>query len=65
LMSLSYIPTLDFLRRSRLWAPLLPFITLFYLGSTIHSAVQYYRGRGGRWKNRTQDTIVFRSASGS
>jgi hopene-associated glycosyltransferase HpnB len=65
LMSVSYIPTLKFLSRSLLWAPLLPFITLFYLGSTIHSAVQYYRGKGGKWKDRTQDTVAFRPVSGS
>jgi|KBSMisStaDraftv2_1062788.scaffolds.fasta_scaffold00810_13 hypothetical protein len=64
LMSVSYLPTLKFESRSLLWAPLLPFITGFYLASTIHSAVQYHRGRGGQWKDRTQD-IVLRSASHS
>jgi hopene-associated glycosyltransferase HpnB len=64
LMCVSYLPTLKFISCSPLWAPLLPLITLFYLGSTIHSAIQYYRGKGGNWKDRTQD-ITFNSASHS
>jgi hopene-associated glycosyltransferase HpnB len=54
LMSLAYIPTLRFYRRSPLWAPLLPLIAAFYLGATVHSAVAYWRGRGGMWKGRAQ-----------
>lgn len=55
LMSLVYVPSLRSLSVSPLWAPLLPFVTLFYIGSTIHSAVQYYRGCGGEWKGRIHD----------
>jgi len=55
LMSLVYVPSLKALSVSTFWAPLLPFVTLFYIGSTIHSAVQYYRGCGGEWKGRIHD----------
>ena len=55
LMSISFWPTLRFYSLSPLWAPLLPLIALFYMGATIHSAVQYWLGRGGKWKDRVQD----------
>jgi hypothetical protein len=32
----------------------LPFIAVFYMGCTIHSAVQYWGGTGGLWKGRIQ-----------
>ena len=54
-MTLMYVPMLRFYRVSLLWAPLLPLIALFYLGATIHSAVQHWRGRGGLWKGRVFD----------
>ena len=54
-MSVAYFPALRFYRRSPVWAPLLPAIAAFYLGATIHSAVCYWRGAGGRWKGRVQD----------
>jgi hopene-associated glycosyltransferase HpnB len=56
LMSIAYFPALRFYRRSPVWAPLLPAIAAFYLGATIHSAVSYWRGAGGMWKGRVQDT---------
>jgi hypothetical protein len=31
---------------------------VFYAAATIHSAVQYSFGRGGRWKGRIQDFNV-------
>ena len=55
LMSMSFLPTLRFYRRSVLWAPLLPGIALFYIAATLDSAVSYWRGRGGVWKGRVQD----------
>jgi hopene-associated glycosyltransferase HpnB len=55
LMGVAFWPTLRFYSRSPLWAPLLPLIALFYMGATIHSAIQYWRGRGGEWKARVQD----------
>jgi hopene-associated glycosyltransferase HpnB len=54
LMSICYWPALRFYRRSPLWAPLLPFVAAFYMGCTLHSAVQYWRGTGGLWKGRIQ-----------
>ncbi len=44
-----------FYRLPLLWAFTLPFIAMFYAGATIHSAMQYWRGRGGVWKGRAQD----------
>ena len=55
LMSLALLPILRTYRRSPIWAPLLPLIALFYLGATIHSAIKYWSGRGGMWKDRIQD----------
>ena len=46
---------LRFYGKSVLWAPLLPAIALFYLCATVHSAVVYWRGKGGQWKGRAQD----------
>jgi len=54
LMSICYWPALRFYGRSPLWAPLLPLIAAFYMGCTVHSAVQYWRGAGGSWKGRVQ-----------
>jgi hopene-associated glycosyltransferase HpnB len=53
-MSLAYVPMLRFYRCPFVLAPLLPLIALFYTAATIGSAVQFWRGRGGRWKGRYQ-----------
>ena len=58
LMSISYLPALRFYRRSWLAAPLLPLVAAFYAGATVHSAVSYWMGSGGRWKGRIQDTAL-------
>ncbi len=55
LMTLAYWPMVRFYRVSFLWAFALPLIAAFYMGATIHSAVQFWRGRGGQWKGRVQD----------
>ncbi|MGH8230961.1 MAG: glycosyltransferase, partial [Steroidobacteraceae bacterium] len=55
LMSLSYLPMVRFYKVSPWWAVTLPAVALFYAVATVHSALQYARGRGGRWKGRTQD----------
>jgi len=55
LMSLCYLPTVRFYSLSPLWSLCLPLIALFYAGAVIHSAVQYARGSGGKWKGRAQD----------
>jgi hopene-associated glycosyltransferase HpnB len=55
LMILSFWPMVRFYELSPLWAASLPLVALFYAGATVHSAVQYWIGRGGEWKGRTQD----------
>lgn len=55
LMGLCYLPMIRFYGLPPLWCLCLPAIALFYMGAVIHSAVQYGRGRGGRWKGRVQD----------
>ncbi len=55
LMMVVYAPSLRFYGLSLLWAPALPLVAAFYTGATIHSAVRYWRGRGGEWKGRAQD----------
>jgi hopene-associated glycosyltransferase HpnB len=55
LMTLVYLPMVRFYGRSWLWALSLPLIACFYLGATVHSAAQYWRGKGGEWKGRLQD----------
>jgi len=55
LMCLVFWPSLRFYDCSPLWAPALPLTAAFYSGATIHSAIFYWRGRGGMWKGRVQD----------
>lgn len=55
IMTAMYLPVVRFYRLSPLWAPLLPAIAAFYMGATIHSALQHWRGRGGLWKGRVFD----------
>jgi len=55
-MSLSFLPMVGFYGQSPLWAITLPLVALFYAGATVHSAVQYWMGRGGEWKGRAQDS---------
>jgi hopene-associated glycosyltransferase HpnB len=57
LMTIAFWPTLRFYGRSPLWGLLLPLIAAFYLGATLHSAVRYWKGRGGLWKGRVQDPV--------
>ncbi len=53
LMAVAYFPATRLYRVSPLWALALPPIAVFYLGATILSAVEHWRGRGGLWKGRT------------
>lgn len=55
LAALSYLPTLRRYRRSALWALGLPLIALFYMAATVGSAIQYWFGRGSRWKTRSYE----------
>ncbi|MHB8815612.1 MAG: glycosyltransferase [Steroidobacteraceae bacterium] len=55
LMSACYLPMVRFYRLSPAYALTLPAVALFYAAATVHSALQYASGRGGRWKGRAQD----------
>lgn len=55
LMTACYLPMVRFYRLSAAYALLLPAVALFYAAATVHSAVQYAAGRGGKWKGRAQD----------
>ena len=52
LSALSYLPSLARYGRNPLWALALPLIALFYMAATVDSALNYWRGRGARWKRR-------------
>jgi hopene-associated glycosyltransferase HpnB len=52
LSAISYLPTLTRYGRSRFWALALPLVALFYMAATCGSALNYWRGRGARWKSR-------------
>ena len=56
LAAVSYLPTLKRYGCSPLWALALPLIALFYMAATIGSALNYWLGRGARWKNRAYGT---------
>ncbi|MGI9070694.1 MAG: glycosyltransferase [Bryobacteraceae bacterium] len=55
LMTVAYLPTVRFYKLSPVWSLSLPLVACFYMGATIHSAFQYWRGLGGVWKGRIQD----------
>ncbi|HTV50281.1 MAG TPA: glycosyltransferase [Steroidobacteraceae bacterium] len=55
LMSIAYAPMVRFYALALPWCLCLPGIAVFYAAATLHSAVQYRRGHGGRWKGRAQD----------
>ncbi len=52
LATFSYLPTLRRYGRSPAWALALPLIAVFYMAATLGSAINYWRGRGARWKSR-------------
>jgi hopene-associated glycosyltransferase HpnB len=54
LMAASFLPMLRFYHRSPFWGLALPAIALAYAASTLESAIQHWRGRGGMWKGRAQ-----------
>lgn len=58
MMFTTYIPVLRLYRVHPLAAVALPFAALFYLYATLYSAVNYWRGRGGEWKGRSQDVTI-------
>ena len=53
LMAALFMPMLRYYQLRWLWAFSLPFTTTLYLGMTVDSAIQHYRGAGGAWKGRT------------
>jgi len=53
-MSLAFLPTLRLYGRSPVWAPLLPAISLVYMGATLDSARRHWLGKGSEWKGRIQ-----------
>jgi hopene-associated glycosyltransferase HpnB len=52
LSAASYMPTLARYGLHKLWALALPLIAIFYMAATFGSALNYWRGRGARWKSR-------------
>ena len=58
LMALAFQPTLRLYGRSPLWGLALPLIGALYSGFTVQSAVDVWRGRGGRWKGRSQALVA-------
>jgi hypothetical protein len=57
-MSVAYLPMIRFYRQNALWCVNLPLVAAFYAGATLHSAMRYFLGSGGRWKGRVQDRAV-------
>jgi hopene-associated glycosyltransferase HpnB len=53
-MAACFLPTVRLYDRHPAWAFALPAIAAFYSAATIGSAVNYWRGRGGQWKGRSQ-----------
>jgi len=56
LMSFAYLPLVRFYGLHPGWALTLPLAAAFYAGATVDSAIRYWRGRGGEWKGRMQDS---------
>jgi hopene-associated glycosyltransferase HpnB len=57
LMFTTYVPVLRLYQIKTLSAMTLPFAALFYMYATLHSAVNYWLGKGGDWKGRAQDVV--------
>jgi hopene-associated glycosyltransferase HpnB len=53
LMTALYVPMLRYYRLPWPMALALPFTATLYLGMTVDSAVEHFRGRGAAWKGRT------------
>ena len=60
LMWVAFLPMIRFYRLNAMWALTLPFSAAFYLVATVHSALNYWSGRGGHWKGRAQDAVQSR-----
>lgn len=55
MMTIAYLPTVRFYKKPWPLALTLPLTAIFYATATVHSAIQYWTGRGGAWKGRIQD----------
>ncbi len=55
LMTACYLPMVRFYRLSPMYALTLPAVALFYAAATVHSAILFATGKGGKWKGRVQD----------
>jgi hopene-associated glycosyltransferase HpnB len=53
LAAVSYLPTLKRYGLCFGWVFALPLIAIFYMGATVGSAVDEWRGAGSRWKSRS------------
>jgi hopene-associated glycosyltransferase HpnB len=62
-MAFCYWPAVRFFGRPAYEAAALPLVALFYLGATIHSAWQWWRGAGAQWKGRSQPVSSSRDAA--
>ena len=63
IMAFCYWPALRLFGRPAYEAAGLPLVALFYLAATMHSAWQWWRGGGGRWKGRWQPVSRSRDAA--
>lgn len=50
-----YLPTLRLYKINPLNGIFLPAIATLYLAMTFHSAIRFWRGKGGQWKERSYD----------
>jgi hopene-associated glycosyltransferase HpnB len=55
LAAITFLPTLRRYQRSPWWSLALPLIALFYMGATVGSAVNHWRGKGAHWKSRAYE----------
>lgn len=55
LMLGSFVPIVRYYNLLPIWSLVLPVSACFYLWATLRSAINFYRGRGGQWKGRSQD----------
>lgn len=55
LMFASYVSVITFYKLNPVRVFTLPVAAVFYLYSTIRSAMNYWQGKGGEWKGRAQD----------
>ena len=55
LMFATYAPMQRFYSQNVLYALTLPLAAVFYCYATVLSAIRYWRGEGGTWKQRVQD----------